>query len=122
MTFRSKALAAVAALAMTAGTGVAQDMMFGGEEDQAYAGDLWAAMTDAKLVGDGMIMSFPYDGVAPHGMMLETFYTTATVNGHTGALVVKRNYGPEGVSIDEVLGDPGKHLGALTVMFQREDG
>lgn len=54
--------------------------------------------------------------------MLETFYTTATVNGHTGDLVVKRNYGPEGVTKDEVLSDPGTHLGSITVMFRREEG
>jgi len=55
-------------------------------------------------------------------MMLETLYTSATVDGHTGDLVIKRNYGPEGVSADEVLADPGKHLGAVTVMFRRAEG
>ena len=54
--------------------------------------------------------------------MLETFYTTATVDGHSGDLVVKRNFGPEGVSALEVLADPEKHLGAVTVMFRREAG
>jgi len=78
--------------------------------------------TALKLVGDGAIRAFPYDGVAPHGMMLETFYSEATVGGYTGALIVKRNYGPEGVELDQVLADPGKHLGAVTVMFQREEG
>ncbi|MGR3633346.1 cytochrome P460 family protein [Limimaricola soesokkakensis] len=106
-----------------AGMALAQDApMFGGEEDQAYAQQVWQAMTDQHLAGDGAIMSFPYPGTDPHGMMLETFYTTATIDGHEGALVVKRNYGPEGVSVDEVLGAPAEHLGALTIMFQREAG
>lgn len=100
----------------------AQDMMFGTDADAEYAATLWEAMTALKLVGDGAIRAFPYDGVAPHGMMLETFYSEATVGGYTGALIVKRNYGPEGVELDQVLADPGKHLGAVTVMFQREEG
>ncbi len=95
---------------------------FGTEADTAYAGDLWTAMSEMHMVGAGAVMSFPYPGTDPHGMMLETFYTEATVDGHTGTLVVKRNYGPEGVTVDEVLGDPAGHLGAVTVMFQREDG
>lgn len=104
------------------GAAIAQEAAFGTDTDAGYAADLWASMTGMNLAGDGMIRSFPYDGVAPHGMMLETFYTTATVNGHTGALVVKRNYGPEGVEAAQVLADPGTHLAAVTVMFQREEG
>jgi len=119
---RVKTIAMAAALAGFSGVAMAQDMPFGGESDMAYAADLWAVMDEMSLVGDGMIRSFPYEGIAPHGMMLETFYANATVGGHTGKLVVKRNYGPEGVEIDQVLAEPEKHLGAITVMYQREDG
>jgi hypothetical protein len=105
-----------------AGNAMAQDAPFGTPEDIAYSQLLWEVMTSEKLVGDGAIQAFPYEGVEPHGMMLETFYTTATVDGHEGTLIVKRNYGPEGVEIDQVLADPAKHLGAVTVMFQRESG
>jgi hypothetical protein len=114
--------AAATAIACVAAPALAQDMPAGSEEDQAYAALLWDAMIAADLAGDGMVQSFPYEGVAPHGMMLETFYTSTTVDGHSGTLIVKRNYGPEGVSIDEVLADPGTHLGAYTVMFRREAG
>ncbi len=100
----------------------AQMAPFGTDEDQAYAKLLWDAMAQAHLVGDHAIMTKPYDGTPPHGKMLETFYTSATIDGHTGTLIVKRNYGPEGVEADQILADPGKHLGAITVMFQREDG
>lgn len=115
------------AVAMAAGlvlgtSAVAQDMPFGTEADAAYAKQIWAAMQDAHLVGDGMIRSKPYEGTDPHGMMLETFYTHATIDGHTGDLIVKRNFGPEGVSEDAVLAEPEKHLGAITVMFRREHG
>ncbi len=113
--------AAVIALGGSAG---AQDNMmpFGTDVEVAYAAELWGALNDAKMVGDGMIRTFPYEGIAPHGMMLETFYTEATIGGHTGTLIVKRNYGPEGVEEDAVLMDPAKHLGAITVMFKREAG
>ena len=114
-----------AGVCLTAGVALsaaAQDMAFGTEDDAAYAQLLWDVMEAERLVGDNAIMSFPYEGIEPHGMLLETFYTTATVDGHEGTLVVKRNYGPEGVSVDEVLGNPAGHLGAVTVMFQREAG
>ncbi|MBS9716237.1 cytochrome P460 family protein [Pseudohalocynthiibacter aestuariivivens] len=101
---------------------IAQDAPFGTDADINYAAQLWDAMVAQNLAGEGMIRSFPYDGIAPHGMMLETFYTETTVDGHTGTLIVKRNFGPEGVEADQVLAEPEKHLGAVTVMFRREEG
>lgn len=112
---------AVAAI-LAAGTATAQDAAFGNEEDTAYAAELWSVMEELRMVGDQMIHSIPYEGVEPHGLMLETFFTDATVDGHTGTLIVKRNYGPEGVSADEVQADPAGHLGAITIMFRREEG
>lgn len=124
MSNRLKALAlATSITGLLAATGaVAQEPPFGTEADAAYAKQIWAAMVDMKLAGEGMIRAKPYEGTDPHGMMLETFYTTATIDGHEGDLVVKRNFGPEGVSEDAVLAEPDKHLGAITVMFRREAG
>ena len=122
MKFSMTLTATLAAFAVTAGLAQAQDAPFGTKTETDYAAKLWAELQTLGMVGEGMIQSFPYEGVAPHGMMLETFYTKATLDGHTGDLIVKRNYGPEGVSADEVLSDPAKHLGAYTVMFRREDG
>lgn len=121
---RNRFLAGATALAMGFGVlgVVAQDAPFGTDAEVEYAKLLWSLMEAEKLAGDGAIRSVPYEGGPPHGMMLETFYTTATLKGHTGQLVVKRNYGPEGVTADDVLMDPAKHLGAVTVMFKREDG
>ncbi len=114
-------LALVGALTMT--TASAQDMApFGTEDDVAYAALLWDVMEASNLAGENAIQTYPYEGIAPHGMMLQTFYSTGTINGTTGDLIVKRNYGPEGVTEDEVLLDPAKHLGAVTVMFRREAG
>ena len=103
------------ALVLGATSAMAQDaaMPFGSDADAEYAEALWVVMTAAKLAGPGMIRHAPYEGTDPHGMMLETFYTTATINGHTGDLIVKRNFGPEGVSADEVLADPRQASGRL---------
>lgn len=116
--------AAAACLAIATGPALAQDgdMAFGTEDDIAYAELLWDLMEAERLAGPKMIRSFPYEGTEPHGMMLETFYTVGTIGGTTGDLIVKRNFGPEGVSVDEVLSNPDGHLGAYTVMFRREDG
>jgi hypothetical protein len=120
---QNTALSVTVGLALAAGAASAQsDMPAGTDADAEYAGLLWEVMQEEDLAGEGMIRTFPYEGIAPHGMMLETLYTTAEVDGHAGALVVKRNYGPEGVSNDEVLADPGTHLGSVTVMFRREEG
>lgn len=118
-----KILAASALATMLLGSpSFAQEPPFGTDADAAYAQLLWDVMVSSQLAGDGAIMSTPYDGSPPHGMMLETFYSKATIDGHTGDLVVKRNYGPEGVDADMVRADPAKHLGAITVMFRREAG
>lgn len=104
-------------------TATAQDMKpFGTDHDIAYAALLWDVMNASKLAGPNAIQTYPYEGLAPHGMMLQTFYSKGTIEGHTGDLIVKRNYGPEGVTEDQVLMDPAKHLGAITVMFRREAG
>ena len=111
------------AASLVAGAALAGSMPpFGSDEDAAYAAKIWAAMQARGLAGPDAIMSAPYEGTDPHGMMLETFYTKATIDGHTGDLIVKRNYGPAGVEADAVLMAPEKHLGAVTVMFRREKG
>lgn len=115
-------MAAFAAAFMGAGVAHAQEMHFGGDEDTAYAELLWDVMEAERLVGANSLKSFPYEGVEPHGMLLETFYSQVRVGEHTGTLVVKRNYGPAGVEIDQVIGDPSTHLAAVTVMFRREAG
>ena len=110
------------ALGMLGAPAIAQDAPFGTDADADYAALVWDVMVSSGLAGKDAVMATPYDGGPPHGMMLETFYTKATVNGHTGDLVVKRNYGPEGVDAAAILADPSKHLGAVTVMFRREAG
>lgn len=105
------------ALALVASAVTAQQ--FGEPQDQDYADQLWQIMLERNLAGDSSVQAFPYPGTDPHGMMLETFYTSATIDGHEGALVIKRNYGPEGVTVDEVLGNREEHLASVTLMFRR---
>ena len=116
-------LGVTAAMAIPLATTANSQMApFGDEGSVAYAAKLWDAMGKLNLTGDDAIRSFPYEGTDPHGMMLETFYLKASIDGHTGDLVVKRNYGPAGVEEAAVLNNPSKHLGAVTVMFRREAG
>ncbi len=118
-----KRLATAAVLALSTTFAFADGMPpFGSDDDASYAAKIWATMESLNLAGDNAMHTLPYEGTDPHGMMLETFYTKATIDGHTGDLIVKRNYGPAGVTAEEVQADPGKHLGAITVMFRREAG
>ncbi len=103
-------------------TANSQGAPFGNEKDVSYAKSLWTAMTAARLVGAKMIESRPYEGTPPHGAILDTLYDEITVNGHSGLVIVKRNYGPKGATVEEIANDPGKHLGAFTVMFKRDAG
>ena len=118
-----KAKILIAAMSLSATMGLhAAELPFSGPDSVDYSKDLWAAMTSANLVGANANNPQPYKGVHPHGAVLTTATSEATVGGHTGKVVVKKNFGGEGVSIDSVASDPAKYLKAVTVMFQREDG
>ena len=93
---------------------------FGGTDDRVFATRLWSAMVAAKLVGPSSIMSTPYKGTAPHGAVLDTIQSKVTVIGKSGVAIVKRNYGGEGVSDQNVANDPSKYLKAVTVMYKRK--
>jgi len=96
---------------------------FGGEEDVAFANALWKEMEQSNLVGKSRIVdSNPYTGAAPHGMILDVSEQKITVNGIEGDLVAKRNYGGDGLRIEDVSADPEKYLEAVTIMMKREDG
>jgi len=95
---------------------------FGSEDDAAYAASVWSAMAALSLAGDNQIYVAPYEGTDPHGMMLETFFTSAEIDGYRGDLIVKRNYGPVGVTAEQVMSNPEEYLGSVTVMFRREAG
>lgn len=95
---------------------------FGDEASIAYSKQLWAVLEKARLVGKSAKADKPYEGQEPHGAILETLKAKVTVAGHTGQVIVKRNYGPAGLKISDVSADRTKHLKAVTVMFKREKG
>jgi hypothetical protein len=92
---------------------------FGIDEDVAYAASLWAALGEAALAGEQSIQAPFYEGAEPHGFVLETIFAELTLNGFTAPIIVKRNYGPEGITVGEVANDPAAHLAAITVMYKR---
>lgn len=98
---------------------------FSGEANVAYAQGLWDAMAEQKLVGEGAILTYPYEGTQPHGQVLELLVTEMSFEDHTGPVIVKRNYAGE-MEPEElehaVIEDRMQHLDSVTVMFQREDG
>lgn len=117
----TRSIALMAALGFTS-MACAQDKPFGDPDSVAYSQDLWAALEEASLAGDGAINTVPYTGQHPHGAVLETLYSEVTVNGHAGEVIVKRNYGGEGITNAKVANNRGKYLKAVTVMFKREAG
>ena len=92
---------------------------FGGDEDVAYSKKLWSTMMDAGFAGKGSIQSRPYTGQHPHGAILDTFEAQIAIDGKLHQILIKRNYGGEGVSIATVSNDPAKYLKAVTVMLKR---
>ncbi|MFT5521218.1 MAG: hypothetical protein ACI9IA_001819 [Enterobacterales bacterium] len=96
----------------------------GTAEDNAYAAKVWQYMLKNKLIGKDRIRSFPFKGNRPHGSIQELISTNAEIEGHTGKLIVKHNYGSkDGLTKEEVYGaDQAENYVALTIMYQREKG
>ena len=100
---------------------------FGSNEDISYANSLWKALERANFVGPDAIRTVPYEGQAPHGKILETLESSVTVhnnqagpNGDTGVVIIKRNFGGEDVSKENVANHTDQYLKAVTVMFKRK--
>ncbi|MDZ7749108.1 MAG: cytochrome P460 family protein [Halofilum sp. (in: g-proteobacteria)] len=122
MKIRTMATIGVTLGGLLAGACAIAQKPFGGADSVAYSQDLWAALEDANLAGEGAYQAVPYEGQHPHGAILQTLEGELTVDGHTGEVIVKRNYGGEGVSESKVANNPRQYLGAVTVMFRRAPG
>ena len=109
----------LATVLITLSTGSLHAAPFGSAEDIGYAGKVWNALQQAQLAGSGRIVSTPYQGSHPHGAILNTIDSQITVEGQQGTVIVKNNYGGEGVSKQAVANNPDKYLMAVTVMFKR---
>jgi hypothetical protein len=95
---------------------------FGDAASIEYSQKLWQSLVAANLAGPKAIMSKAYKGQHPHGAVLDTIEGKVAVGGHTGDVIVKRNYGGKDVSTAQVADNPAKYLGAVTVMYKREVG
>ncbi len=96
-----------------------QNMPFGGQEDVAFAQELWNAMGDYSAWA---LQSDVYPGQSPHGQVLRMYYNYVHVQGEPYHVIVKDNFGGEGASVETVAQAPGEYLAAVTVMLQRETG
>lgn len=121
MTRLARALALAGFMASIA---MAQGAPSGTPEDDAYAAKIWAYLETQNLVGANRVRSHPFVGSRPHGSIQEFIATEGTIDGHTGRLLVKHNYGAEsGLTAQDVYSAaPGENYEALTIMFQREEG
>lgn len=88
---------------------------FGSAEDIAYSKALWKKL---EKKGFNSIPATLYVGGPPHGPVREVL--EGKIDGKT--VIVKRNYGGDGVSIEAVKADRAKFLKAVTVMARREKG
>lgn len=100
-------------------TMAADKMAFSGPASVAYANKLWVALNGANLAGPGMKKTDAYKGSHPHGAVLMNATSDLTVDGKTNTVIVKSNFGGEGVSVEAVDADPAKYLKAVTVMYKR---
>ncbi len=116
----TKCISLLIAVIFAMGASLATAAPFGGPDDTSYASSLWRALVRANMAGPDSIMSTPYTGTHPHGAILDTIDGKLTVKGNTGVVMVKRNYGGEGVSKQNVADDPSKYLKAITVMYKRK--
>lgn len=95
----------------------------GGGDDVKFAEELWKVLEKEDLAGATGKPLEVYKGQPPHGAFLEmTSRENVEVNGHKGLVIIKRNYGGPGVSIDTVNANRDKYLKAVTVMYKREAG
>lgn len=93
---------------------------YGDDVSIEYAEDLWVFMEDQRLAGKNAIMSHPYKGFPPHGIVLELLELPIAFKGTMGNLVIKRDYGGDGLTVEQVMNDPAKYLRSISVMFQRD--
>lgn len=89
--------------------------VFGTAEDVEYATALWEKMAAGGFNGTE---ATPVESGAPHGDVVEVLQ--GEIDGMK--VIVKRNYGGEGVGVEAVAADRAAFLVAVTVMAKREAG
>jgi len=78
-------LAGAFAVAAAAGATAPSKPPFGGADDAAFAKQLWAAMTEARLVGPNALRTTTYqDGTGLHATTLTLLQGMVSVGSNTG--------------------------------------
>lgn len=111
-------LAVAGSVVLMSGCSPMKSMMgivFGTDDDIAYGNQLWQKMEDK---GFNSVYSSVHVGTEPHGNVLEVI--EGKIDGKT--VIVKRNYGAKGLTVEQVKADRQKYLKAITVMAKRESG
>lgn len=88
-------------------------MSFGNKKDISYSKYLWNELEKTKL---NTVPATLYVGGPPHGPVREVL--EGKIDGQR--VIVKRNYGGKGVSIDAVSNNRDKFLKAITVMIKKD--
>lgn len=91
------------------------EMPFGGQMDVAFSKSLWDKL---EATGLNSTPANLYIGGPPHGKVREVL--EGMIDGKR--VIVKRNYGGEGVSLETVAKDRAKYLKAVTVMMKMDKG
>jgi len=96
---------------------------FSGPEDVAFAGTLWKALQENRLIGADRMRSMPYQTPPPHGHFVEATDGRIRVDGRDGIVIVKQNFGKTKEETRQQIADnPDEFLTSITVMFKRENG
>lgn len=117
-------LAGAFAVAAATGATAQSKPPFGGADDAAFAKQLWAAMTEARLVGPNALKTTTYQGgTGLHATTLTLLEGMVSVGDNTGLAIVKNNFrGAEDkdVTDSDIMGRPQDFGGPATVMYQRK--
>jgi hypothetical protein len=121
---RQTIVAAAAFSAMYVSTNaLSAEPPFSGPKDVAFAGSLWKALEQNRLVGADRIQAMPYKTPPPHGQFVESIDGRISVDGRKGVVIVKKNFGKSGKETrQEIADDPDRYMTSITVMFKREAG
>jgi hypothetical protein len=116
-------LTGVVALVLVAGvilqTAEGQKPPFGSPDDVTFAKNVWGQIKDYQ---QWPIRTDYMPGRSPHGDIIRTYYSMATVDGAPHHVIVKANYRGNNLTAEEVKASPEKYFSSATVMVQRENG
>lgn len=100
----------------------ADTISYGGDEDIAFADNLWKVLTEKNLVGENVLDASPYPGMHPHGAVLEVLTGTVTIDNREAKVITKRSYTGDDANVVTVIKNRLRFLNDVTVMLKREPG